>query len=167
MPNWIGNKLYIVGPAQDIAAFKTKNRDAYVPVQAKGARLKTTKAALSLDSHSEYPKKKRVDGHSLHNKHQNLVVVDLSFNKMVPVPLVVNDSWHTKHWGCMWDAYYPELVRESKRRLFYRFSTPWNPPFAWLIRVSKRFPSLRFSLHYWNDIYDRWDLVRIVKGDVA
>ena len=51
MPNWIGNKLYIVGPAQDIAAFKTKNRDAYVPVQAKGARLKTTKAALSLDSH--------------------------------------------------------------------------------------------------------------------
>ena len=157
MPNWIANKLYIIGPAQDIAEFKAKSRDLYFPT-----------------------KEERAGNHQPVKKRSKPVVVDLSFDRMVPVPLAVKKKpyiklgnncfedpiipWCRKHWGCKWDAYYPELVRESKRRLFYCFSTPWDPPFEWLRRVSKQFPQLRFSLHYWDDSYDRWALVRALKG---
>ena len=142
MPNWVTNKLYVVGPAQDIAEFKAKSRDSYFPANEKKDNRRVTK------------------------KRSKPVVVDLSFDRMVPIPLEVIKkpeiklkdgfyehptlSWCIKHWGCKWDASNPKLIRESKRRLYYIFYTPWNPPYEWLKRVSKQYPRLHFSVHYWD-----------------
>lgn len=164
MPNWITNKLYIVGPTQDITEFKAKSRDSYYPAIVKVDRLKTKKPAWT--SNSFFPIKEREDKHQSGRKRSKPVVVDLSFDRMVPVPLEVTKKpyikleynfmedpvipWCIKHWGCKWDAYGSKLLRESRRRLFYIFYTPWNPPYAWLKRVSKKYPRLHFTLHYWD-----------------
>lgn len=164
MPNWVLNKLYVVGPAHDIADFKVKNRDSYYPVESKVDRLKTTK--LVLTSNSSFPIKDRSDGRQSGKRRSKPVVVDLSFDRIMPVPLAVTKKpyinlgencfedpiipWCVKHWGCKWDASDPKLVHESKRRLFYCFSTPWEPPSVWLKYVSKKYPRLRFNLHFWD-----------------
>jgi len=164
MPNWVFNKLYVAGPAQDIAEFKAKSSDSYFPAKTKENRLKTNKLVWVRSSF--FPIKERADSPQAGKKRSKPVVVDLSFDRMVPVPLAVtkkpyiksgDDSyedpiipWCIKHWGCKWDASYSKLVRESKRRLFYSFSTPWNPPYEWLKRVSKQYPRLHFSVHYWD-----------------
>ncbi len=178
MPNWVRNKLYIVGPAQDIATFRAQNRDSYFSAKTNYNRLKTTKAAWT--SNSFYQIKERDDNHQSGRKGSKPVVVDLSFDRLVPVPLAVtkkpyvkvgdNDyedpiiPWCIKHWGCKWDTSESKLVRESKRRLFYKFKTPWSPPYPWLQQVSKQYPALRFSLHYWDDMQERWVILRVING---
>jgi hypothetical protein len=32
--------------------------------------------------------------------------------------------------------------------LTYRFASAWNPPVAWLVKVARDFPALRFKLTY-------------------
>lgn len=179
MSDWVFNKLYIVGPSQDIAVFKDKCMDSYCPAQIARKNLKLHKTVWV--SNSYFPAREKGDSHEAGKNRSKPVVVDLSFNRMVPVPLAVTKKpyiklkfdfvedpiipWCFKHWGCKWDVQYPNLVRESKRRLFYTFSTPLRPPLEWLKWSSRQYPRLHFSLHFIED--PPWIIIQAFNGRVC
>ena len=146
MPNWVLNKLFVNGPVGDVAAFKEQAR--YGPLPKRGKPPKRRKAKTSGVN---------PDG-------------ILSLENFVPIPVGRRKwdvhkhgmSWETKIWGTKWEAQYPSIVRESKGRIFYAFYTAWNPPVVWLEKVSKLYPRLNFSLHFWGE-YPR-QIVRCKDG---
>jgi Ferredoxin-like domain in Api92-like protein len=57
-------------------------------------------------------------------------------------------SWNIEHWGCKWDSGNTEItedlsVKGGKAFIAYRFDTAWSPPTGALIRLSKKYPTLR------------------------
>jgi len=72
-------------------------------------------------------------------------------------------KWCIKNWGngnslqshrsvlalAKWNADEPELI-ERKRSLLYTFDTAWSPPLPVIIKMSKTFPQLLFTLKYWE-----------------
>jgi len=82
---------------------------------------------------------------------------DLSFHAQVPVPqkhisaTAKNPSengwysWCNKNWGTKWDTYDLELTHE-KGYTYYSFDSAWSPPSAWIQKVSRKFPHLKFNV---------------------
>ena len=82
---------------------------------------------------------------------------ELSFHAQVPMPkkhISANAksakddgwySWSSKHWGTKWDCYEEELTHD-KNYTCYSFDTAWSPPFAWIKKVSRKFPHLKFNV---------------------
>jgi hypothetical protein len=89
---------------------------------------------------------------------------DLSLARLYPIPAGVFQGdvgpeesqrygkntwyhWCIKHWGTKWDVQ-ATLRNESPDFLVYRFQSAWSPPVAWLKKVARDFPRLRFTLIY-------------------
>ena len=82
---------------------------------------------------------------------------ELSFHAQVPMPkkhISANAksakddggySWSSKHWGTKWDCY-EEHLDHDKTSTLYSFDTAWSPPFAWVEKVSRKFPHLKFNV---------------------
>jgi len=82
---------------------------------------------------------------------------ELSFNAQVPMPKKhINAhakksgdngwfSWSNKNWGTKWDCYETEVMHE-KEYTHYTFDTAWSPPTAWIRKVSRKFPKLKFNV---------------------
>jgi len=82
---------------------------------------------------------------------------DLSFHAQVPVPKkhinahAKNSSdngwygWCNKHWGTKWSAYEEEVIHD-KAYTHYSFDTAWGSPSAWIQKVSRKFPHLKFNI---------------------
>ena len=82
----------------------------------------------------------------------------LSMNNLYPMPKELEGTkepsdepnwydWRVEHWGTKWDidAYLEDYDTEY---LQYSFQSAWSPPTAFLEKVSKDFPLLRFVLKY-------------------
>lgn len=90
----------------------------------------------------------------------------LSFHRLYPIPDKViaigydpkggGYDWQTKHWGVKWGASYAKREEgrfpDGKLALSYVFDTPWEPPIAWLEKVSADYPLLRFELNFRYEI---------------
>lgn len=137
MPNWCENDLYIHG-----------NR---------GEAEKFRKFAGSGDSSSiyfgqfiPYPDKyARAD--------KNWVLYDAigEIAKKLKLPTVKDGfnaggyNWCVAHWGTKWG---PSGVRASAttRGAAYRFNTAWAPPLPVVLAMSEKFPSLKFTIKYYE-----------------
>ena len=84
---------------------------------------------------------------------------ELSFHAQVPMPkkhISANAksakddgwySWSSKHWGTKWDCY-EEYLNHEQDSTSYTFDTAWCPPFAWIQKVSRKFPHLQFEVEW-------------------
>src|SRR5512135_153201 len=75
---------------------------------------------------------------------------DLSLNALYPLPGAGVGNWNgwcTQHWGTKWDVQ-AVLDTDAEGYLVYLFESAWVPPVAWLERVSRKFPTLKFQLRY-------------------
>ena len=84
---------------------------------------------------------------------------ELSFHAQVPMPkkhisahdkTAKNDGWYSwsnKHWGTKWDCY-EEYLNHEQDSTSYTFDTAWCPPFAWIQKVSRKFPHLQFEVEW-------------------
>ena len=83
---------------------------------------------------------------------------ELSFHAQVPMPQkhirnasnIANNDWYVwanKNWGTKWDCY--EIRSEhTDRYTHYTFTTAWSPPDEWVLKVSKKFPHLKFNVEW-------------------
>ena len=84
---------------------------------------------------------------------------ELSFHAQVPMPkkhisahdkTAKNDGCYScsnKHWGTKWDCY-EEYLNHEQDSTSYTFDTAWCPPFAWVQKVSRKFPHLQFEVEW-------------------
>lgn len=120
MPNWCENILVVEGPEAEIEAFKEK---------AAASPAEDT----ALDAAEV-----------------------LKLENFIPIPVEVAAAeygdgqydWEIEHWGCKWGASNSAITTESENRLAYVFQTPWEPPLAFMLRVSRACPSMRMVLAY-------------------
>jgi len=157
MANWVRNDLYIRGPKADIGAFRKQAMGVWWESYEKDKmRLRRGKAAA--------------DGRT-----------PLSFQNFIPLAVNARDRRNAKRnstrdcvddpeiyaafrlWGVKWDACEVFLLNDKPVRLLYTFMTPWDPPRLWLRKVSRKYPRLHFSMHFWTENDER-GIVRMKGG---
>ena len=59
-------------------------------------------------------------------------------------------DWAVENWGTKWDVDV-NIEDMAKEITWLSFNTAWGPPTAWLKKVAKRFPKVKFQLKYQED----------------
>ena len=123
MPNWCENTLTVEGAEKDVQRFKQQ------------AKPKATKADVDLSLASLYP------------IPEGVYLGDLGPEETQKYGKNNWRDWCITHWGTKWDAD-ATLTNELPDFLVYEFESAWSPPVAWLTKVARDFPRLRFTLIY-------------------
>ena len=125
MPNWCDNTFTVEGAEKDVQHFKQL------------AKPKATQADADLSLASLYPIPAGVYQGDLGPEETQM------YGK--------NNwrDWCITHWGTKWDAD-ATLTNETPDFLVYEFESAWSPPVAWLTKVARDFPYLRFTLNYYE-----------------
>ena len=122
MPNHCTNSLHLDGEFKHRQEFVDKNKGFTWGDTAKKGEYK------ELSFHAQVP---------MPQKHIASNAKDKSNNGWY--------SWSSKHWGTKWDCY-EEHLDHDKTSTLYSFDTAWSPPFAWVEKVSRKFPHLKFNV---------------------
>jgi Ferredoxin-like domain in Api92-like protein len=123
MPNWCENTFTVEGAEKDVQRFKQL------------AKPKATQAGADLSLASLYPIPEGV--------YQG----DLGPEETQRYGKNNWRDWCITYWGTKWDAD-ARLTNELPDFLVYEFESAWSPPVAWLTKVARDFPRLRFTLIY-------------------
>ena len=102
---------------------------------------------------------------------------DLALSKLHPMPeaLINIDAesdkpnwydWCIKNWGTKWDVVDSKLVSDFGDSLEYFFLSAYNPPVAWLKKISKRFPKVQFRLKYEEEGIGFMGIAKVKNGKV-
>ena len=63
-------------------------------------------------------------------------------------------TWNVNNWGTKWDLCDPDLteteIGEKKGKLVYSFDTAWAPPMEAVLTFSKNYPTLKFTLKFYE-----------------
>lgn len=59
-------------------------------------------------------------------------------------------EWCIQNWGTKWGASETEIIKETSRSVRYTFQTAWSPPIPVVREMSRKFPSLRFRIRFWE-----------------
>ena len=72
----------------------------------------------------------------------------ISLKRLVPVP----DDWRKRNWGTKWDLFDFSNPKTSQggRRYRVSFLTAWLPPATAIEIIAEQFPTLKFSLRYYE-----------------
>lgn len=73
-------------------------------------------------------------------------------------------DWKRINWGTKWDVT-AELISETENELVYTFQTAWSPPTEFIIKVSKLFPNLNFTMEYLGEGNEFAGLIECQNGD--
>jgi hypothetical protein len=170
MPNWCQNRLTVTGSEQELLRFaketigaNTRQAALVMTADAHEERVDPREIIQSTKTlHEAYPVLK-------------LSEQPLSMESSFPTPkeLLDNGGWYdyriSKSWGTKWDLSFSGpgiaiVVRDNEVpdsgdiqmfpaedgqvSLFYRFDSAWSPPFIYIPRVAKLYPSLHFALQW-------------------
>ncbi len=124
MPNWCLNELIITGSKPDLDAFK-QQAIGYSPWFNEEER--NSRNPDPLNFHSLFPIPDEIMKIGYHE---------------------AGYDWERAHWGCKWGACHAEMVDLTDQQLLYQFDTAWTPPEPFVEAVSRRYPKLKFYLHY-------------------
>lgn len=126
MPNWCNNELEIRGNINDLSRIMKK--------------AKITKSALDFNKFIPYPKKfADLDKKA---REKPLGTIKNGYNSG-------GYEWCIKNWGTKWNACGVVTANSIINNiLYYSFDTAWSPPFPVILEMSKKFPSLHFTLKY-------------------
>lgn len=111
-------------------------------------------------------------------------VLDLSFNKSVPMPEVIvmaqvwegheapQVGWAKGSWGVASDLSEADVktlkadLGDDQSVLYYLFSTSGGSPVPWLAQVAEKYPDLFFGLAYYDPEVASLGGVKAVKGEL-
>jgi hypothetical protein len=74
-------------------------------------------------------------------------------------------DWCVDNWGTKWDVE-AKLIYEDEESLEYFFISAWSPPVAWLKKVARDYPKLRFRLKYEEQNIGFMGIAKAEKGKV-
>lgn len=83
-----------------------------------------------------------------------LLESEFMFSAFLPIPAEIertgreSTEWCWKHWGTKWEHWDYEKTHESPNECQVRFTTAWNPPYAYLRHVLERFPRCWLKLTF-------------------
>lgn len=129
MPNHVTNHLCITGPKKDREAFlATLKKDGY-----------------------HGPSKGKFSLHQIVPMPDIIFRGDLGRAEEIAYPGVMNwHGWSCANWGTKWDCYNVADAEIGAKSIKLRFDTAWSHPDEWMIRASKKFPTLKFC-NKWKD----------------
>ena len=146
MPNWCECELRIEGKKKELAKFKEF--------------AKTKKNVLDTEKFIPYPKKfKDLDEKSrkLDEKRDKMRKRGKSYEEAEKKYPYMKDGfnsggyeWCNDNWGTKWGICDAELIEDYGDELNYEFNTAWSPPEPVIIKMSKMFPKLKFTLTYYE-----------------
>lgn len=93
-----------------------------------------------------------------------------SFYYWFPIPEEQLDNWFEwsyENWGTKWDVDCPHIQDKSDTKISIRFNTAWSPPRAFLLKVSKDYPQLKFTLSYDEIGMDYFGFYEIQDGEIV
>ena len=128
MPNWCDNKLVISTWSATEKADEARKQIEEFRDKAKLIEEDGTEAS-SLCMNNLYPMPKELEGTKAFGDEPNWY------------------DWRVEHWGTKWDID-GCLEYDDEEYLEYCFDSAWAPPTAFLEKVSKDFPLLKFVLKY-------------------
>lgn len=143
MPNWIKNQITIIkqgGIVLDLLdAIKGPNGvvdfGALIPMPPS---LDVETKDLNAEHVAIYGR--TPDGHTLNAWQEGLVAIYRG--NLDLYGYTTGGTWAQDHWGCKWNASCVS-IEDISNQTSIKFSTPWNPPIAWLRCLGARFPDLR------------------------
>ena len=127
MPNHVTNRLCITGPWPD--------RDAF-------------QATLKKDGYHG-PSEGKFSFHQTVPMPADISRGNIGFNEMEKNPKNWY-NWSCNNWGTKWDCYDVQDAEIGDKSIKLEFQTAWSPPDAWMVSVSKAFPTLKFC-NKWKD----------------
>lgn len=86
----------------------------------------------------------------------NLFKDGLSFEKIIPHPSDLNPdsmngySWRVENWGVKWDLN-PEDAPNFNNQTEIEFDTAWSPPAPIIYELAMMFPTMKFTLRYFEE----------------
>lgn len=153
MPNWCENRLTVLGPKEDVAAFVDK---AHGPVHQFAVSEREREWAKREGRDPDVPPR----------------VETFSFHRLVPIPaeglaLVYHDpeteragapqghQYEHDLWGIKWGCHDSVLVEHVDGRATYTFTTPWGPGNKFFETLSKNWPTLAFAVSFGEEYPSR------------
>lgn len=101
--------------------------------------------------------KETVAGETILFSFNKIIPQPPNLPKTLPGPMGPSEGWYVwrlKNWGTKWnlsvdgDIFSTCAVFVHDERLHYDFDTAWSPPIEVIAALSKRFPTLQFTLQY-------------------
>jgi len=139
MPNWVYNGLTVAGSKEALDRFAAEVGRAY-------ERDFTDHTGLRRTERVEEPVL------SFWNIHRPADEILDTYHAVAGSEMMSNPdnwyNWNVREWGVKWDASEPEVERYADDHLFYRFSTPWSPPYPVLVKASEKFPEVQLFLEW-------------------
>jgi len=166
MPNWCDCELDIEGEGKELKRFKAfaqtrKGKEVnvldtkqFIPYPKKFEEL-DKKARDWEEKADKFAKKQGCDswycGDKLSDKLRKQFEVEN--------PPIKKDgfnsggyTWCIENWGTKWGICHAEIDREDYKygELSYVFDTAWSPCYPVILKMSKMFPKLKFSMRYFE-----------------
>jgi hypothetical protein len=172
MPNWCANRLRVSGPAADVDEFAAAvatsaaplSLAALVPMPAQIAGA----AAAPGDSLGALVERIARSLERPEQRRGGPIERALAHNQAFHGPATDWYAWAMINWGTKWDV--ADATRRShpaprgRKCLDYRFDSAWSPPVAWAVTASRRFPTLRLELLFFEAGNDFGGEVALVGG---
>jgi len=149
MPNWCVNELTIKGPIADV--------DAFV-----GTITEVDQIYFDFNKFVEYPEEyKEMDKVAAKAREEWEALPQDARPPYQSLPKDGYNSggygWCVRNWGTKWNVgrriverTAPKLKSEKLKCVKFAFDTAWSPPLPIVSALGDRFPTLTFTLQYWE-----------------
>ena len=147
MPNWCENRISVLGVREEVTFFLHSLLgvpQAFKANEVQDFSDKEVELRIALEQFPTF-------------RLSSLLPVPLNLRREASGEAVYN--WCIEFWGTKWDAElevcHTSLDLEPIDGVYYmeidfEVDTAWGPPIEWLRRVSKMFPTLDFSIVYYE-----------------
>lgn len=142
MPNWCECDLTVKGSPKDLKVFQEF--------------AKSNEELLSANNFIPYPeefRKQDVLVSELRKKARAEELSEEETKKAWEMKDGYNSGgyqWCITNWGTKWDLNDVNLLSETEESASYTFSTAWSPPVQTIIAMSEKFPTLHFTIKYYE-----------------
>lgn len=154
MPNWCYNLLEIKGTKNDIEQFYNENKS----ISDKTNNKDSSDDVQQLDFYNSVPIPKEEEEnwyewniqnlgtkwniHDAYYEFTEIIDKESAFNTIKTIYCKTKESDHVLQLGSIIKKFF------TSYECNYHFNTAWEPPTAWLYKIGKKYPNLRFKLTF-------------------
>jgi hypothetical protein len=155
MPNWCFNTTEVLGPEKDVRELLRLAQQPQYEIEGEDldGEIKVWETPFSMNGVIPMP------SHLLHKKTS--LGSDGEFKDAIAGNQDVEYSgwyhWRLAHWGTKWDLnpdttqVDPLIVQDDNASFEMAYDTAWSPVCDFWLQVSKKFPSLRIDVRYYEE----------------